>query len=51
MIATVAGYVVFALGVILIIAVMTGYLVWYSRSVGRKWWKRARDENDPTRRK
>ena len=50
-IATLTGYVVFALVVILIIALMTAYLVWYSRTVGKKWWKRARDENDPARRK
>jgi hypothetical protein len=51
MIATLAGYVVFAIVVLLIIALMTDYLVWYSRSVGKRWWKRARDENDPARRK
>lgn len=51
MITTLAGYLVFALVMVLIIALMTAYLVWYSRTVGKKWWKRAHDKNDPARRK
>jgi hypothetical protein len=46
-IATLAGYLVFALVMILIIALMTAYLVWRSRTVGKKWWKRAEEANDP----
>ena len=46
-IATLAGYLVFALVMSLIIALMTAYLVWRSRTVGKKWWKGAEQANDP----
>lgn len=46
-----AGYFVFALVMILIVVLMTACLVWYSRAVGKRWWKRAENENDPARRK
>jgi hypothetical protein len=49
MASTLAGYLVFGLVMIVIVALLTAYLVWYSRTVGKKWWKRAQDKNDPTR--
>ena len=43
----VGGYVVFAIGVLAIVVLMTAYNIWRARSIARRWSRRADAENDP----
>jgi len=46
---TLGGYLIFGIGLIAAVILITAYYVWRARTIANNWWRRAHAKNDAAR--